>query len=42
VASPDRLIGPHLQLSNGLLKAADRAHEIGATAVQIFTDNPTA
>jgi deoxyribonuclease-4 len=36
------LIGPHLQLSNGLLKAADRAREIGATAVQVFSDNPTA
>lgn len=37
-----RLIGPHLQLGNGLLRAADRACEIGATAVQVFTDNPTA
>lgn len=40
--SSTRLIGPHLQLSNGLLKAADRAREIGATAVQVFSDNPTA
>jgi deoxyribonuclease-4 len=39
---PTRLIGPHLPLGNGLLKAADRAAEIGATAVQVFTDNPTA
>jgi deoxyribonuclease-4 len=37
-----RLIGPHLPLGNGLLKASARAVEIGATAVQIFTDNPTA
>lgn len=37
-----RLIGPHLPLGHGLLKAADRAREIGATAVQVFTDNPTA
>jgi deoxyribonuclease-4 len=40
--SDGRLIGPHLQLSHGLLKAADRATEIGATAVQVFSDNPTA
>src|SRR5687768_7852873 len=40
--APQRLIGPHLALGTGLLKAADRAVEIGATAVQIFTDNPTA
>lgn len=37
-----RLIGPHLPLGRGLLDAADRAKAIGATAVQIFTDNPTA
>src|SRR5687767_10002562 len=37
-----RLIGPHIPLAQGLLKAADRAAEIGATAVQVFTDNPTA
>lgn len=37
-----RLIGPHLPLAAGLLKAAARAEEIGATAVQIWTDNPTA
>jgi deoxyribonuclease-4 len=36
------LIGPHLQVADGLLKAAQRATEIGATVVQIFTDNPTA
>jgi deoxyribonuclease-4 len=38
----ERLIGPHLPLANGLLKAAARAEEIGATAVQLWTDNPTA
>jgi deoxyribonuclease-4 len=36
-----RQIGPHLPLATGLLKAASRAQEIGATAVQIWTDNPT-
>lgn len=38
----ERLIGPHLPLGAGLLKAASRAAEIGATVVQIWTDNPTA
>jgi len=37
-----RRIGPHLPLSGGLLKAAERAREIGATTVQFFADNPTA
>jgi deoxyribonuclease IV len=37
-----RPLGPHLQLGAGLLKAADRARVIGATAVQVFVDNPTA
>ena len=41
-ADPIRRIGPHLPVKNGLLKAADRAAEIGATAMQVFTDNPTA
>jgi deoxyribonuclease-4 len=36
------LIGPHLQLGHGLLKGADRAQAIGASAVQVFTDNPVA
>lgn len=31
-----------MQVGDGLLKAARRASEIGATAVQVFTDNPTA
>lgn len=40
-AAVRRLIGPHLPLGAGLRKAALRAQQIGATAVQIFTDNPT-
>ncbi len=40
--APERPLGPHLPLGVGLLKAAARAAEIGATAVQVFTDNPTA
>jgi deoxyribonuclease-4 len=38
----DRRIGAHLPLGNGMVKAAARAAEIGATAAQIFGDNPTA
>jgi deoxyribonuclease IV len=37
-----RRIGVHLALGHGLMMAADRAREIGATTVQVFTDNPTA
>jgi deoxyribonuclease-4 len=37
-----RRAGPHLPVGMGLLKLADRAAEIGASAVQIFSDNPTA
>jgi len=40
---PDgRRLGAHLPLGNGMVKAADRAAEIGAAAIQIFGDNPTA
>ena len=40
---PDgRRLGAHLPLGSGMVKAVDRAHEIGATALQIFGDNPTA
>jgi len=40
---PDgRRLGAHLPLATGMLKAVDRAVEIGANAMQIFTDNPTA
>ena len=37
-----RRIGAHLPLGEGMVKAADRAAEIGASAIQLFTDNPTA
>src|SRR4051812_554894 len=40
---PDgRRLGAHVPLGAGMVKAVDRAAEIGATAIQIFTDNPTA
>src|SRR3954451_10463384 len=40
---PDgRRLGAHLPLGHGMVKAVDRAHEIGAAAIQIFSDNPTA
>ena len=32
----------HLGVATGLMKAARRARQIGATALQIFSDNPTA
>jgi deoxyribonuclease-4 len=35
-------VGIHLGVGGGLLKAARRARQIGATALQIFSDNPTA
>jgi deoxyribonuclease-4 len=35
-------VGIHLGVHAGLLKAARRARQIGATALQIFSDNPTA
>ncbi|HEX6139539.1 MAG TPA: deoxyribonuclease IV [Candidatus Limnocylindria bacterium] len=35
-------VGIHLGVAGGLLKAARRARQIGATALQIFGDNPTA
>lgn len=40
---PDgRRIGAHLALGSGLLDAAERAVALGATALQVFSDNPTA
>lgn len=36
-----RRLGAHLPLGNGMVRAADRAAEIGASAIQIFSDNPT-
>jgi deoxyribonuclease-4 len=39
---PDgRRLGAHLPLGNGMVKAAERAHAIGASALQVFADNPT-
>lgn len=35
-------IGAHLPLGAGMVRAADRAAEIGASALQVFADNPTA
>ncbi len=40
---PDgRRLGAHLALAGGMVKAAERADEIGIDALQVFTDNPTA
>src|SRR5262245_20309901 len=40
---PDgRRLGAHLPLGHGMVKAVERAHDIGATALQVFADNPTA
>jgi deoxyribonuclease-4 len=40
---PDgRRLGAHLPLGRGMVRAVERAHEIGATAIQVFADNPTA
>jgi len=35
-------VGLHLGVRSGLLRAARRSRQIGARALQIFTDNPTA
>ena len=40
--SSDRRLGAHLPLATGMVKAVERANEIGATTMQIWTDNPTA
>jgi deoxyribonuclease-4 len=40
---PDgRRLGAHLPLGLGMVRAVNRAAEIGASAIQIFGDNPTA
>jgi deoxyribonuclease-4 len=40
---PDgRRLGAHLALGHGMVRAAERAHEIGADTLQVFVDNPTA
>jgi deoxyribonuclease-4 len=36
-----RRLGAHLPLGSGMVNAADRAAEIGASALQVFCDNPT-
>ncbi len=42
-ALPDgRPLGAHLPLGAGMVRAVVRAHAIGADALQIFIDNPTA
>ena len=38
----ERPIGAHLPLATGMVRAADRAAEIGASAIQVFADNPAA
>ncbi len=39
---PDgRRLGAHLPLGGGMVKAVERAHEIGADTLQVFADNPT-
>ncbi len=37
-----RRLGAHLPLGDGMVRAADRAVAIGASALQVFSDNPTA
>src|SRR4051794_1936428 len=40
---PDRpRLGIHLALAAGMIRAADRAAELGLGTVQVFADNPTA
>jgi len=38
----DRALGAHLPLGAGMAKAVERAHLIGADAIQVFADNPIA
>lgn len=40
--SDGRRLGAHLPLGAGMVRAADRAGTIGAAALQVFCDNPTA
>ena len=37
-----RRAGPHLPVGRGLVRVAERAATIGASALQVFSDNPTA
>lgn len=41
-AAGPQFIGPHAALGGGMVRAVDRARAIGATAIQVFGDNPTA
>jgi deoxyribonuclease IV len=36
------LVGPHVPIAAGLARAAEQAFLVGASAIQVFTDNPTA
>src|SRR5512141_3153090 len=36
-----RRLGIHVPLAAGMVRAADRAAAIGASAMQVFVDNPT-
>ena len=41
-ALPDgRPLGAHLPLADGMVRAVERAHAIGADTVQVFADNPS-
>jgi deoxyribonuclease-4 len=42
MVSDGRRLGAHLPLGAGMVRAADRAGAIGAQALQVFCDNPTA
>ncbi len=37
-----RRLGAHLAMGAGMVRAAERAREIGADSLQLFSDNPTA
>jgi deoxyribonuclease-4 len=37
-----RALGAHLPMADGMVRAVDRIADAGGTALQIFTDNPTA
>ncbi len=39
--SNGRRLGAHLALGAGMVKAADRAADVGMSALQVFSDNPT-
>ena len=41
MVSDGRRIGAHLPVGSGHVRTAERAHEIGATALQVFSDNPS-